>query len=209
MGEKRRRRNTDTKMVSNTQASTPSAERSQKHDRKMVIVVGAESSGNRLIFNTLKSAWNYLDDETKMAEWWDDSKKINCDVDRITFRSLPHGGIGNGRHFVNPSAFGESAMRAGYDVRFVVTTRDKNIVQQSKTGLHCLGDAGMAANEMVEARRVLGRLIFAHGERCFLWNYETFMWLQGDYLQALYRWLGIEASEYPKLHDGNVKYILR
>ncbi len=195
-------------MPSNTPASTPSIAPSVAA-KKIIVVVGAESSGNKLIFEILKKSDNYADDEKKMALWWDKPESIECDVERITFRSLPHGGIGNGRKFVDPVAFADDAVRAGYDVRFVVTTRDRSIVERSKTGFHCIGNAGLAKNEMDETRKILGWLISTHGERCFLWNYETFMFLRGHYLDSLYRWLGIEMRNLPELIDGNVKYLAK
>jgi hypothetical protein len=196
-------------MPSNTPVSTLSAVRSPERNKKLVIVIGAESSGNRLIFKMLKEAGGYADDEERMSAWWGNPKSIQCDVDRITFRSLPHGGINNGRQFVDPVAFCEGALRAGYDVRFIVTTRDKNIVEKSKIRVHTLGDAILVEREMNTTREVLKRLIDAHGERCFLWSYETFMFLRDDYLRALYRWLGVGAVGFTELVDGNVKYLAR
>lgn len=200
---------TEPTMPLNTPASTPSAARSPERNKKLVIVIGAESSGNRLIFKTLKDAGGYADDETKMSAWWGNPKSIECDVERITFRSLPHGGVNNGRRFVDPVLFGERALRVGYDVRFVLTTRDSNIVEKSKLRVHTLGNAKMVTEEMNKTRKVIGHLIDAHGERCFLWSYETFMFLRDDYLRALYRWLGVGAVGFPELIDGNVKYLAK
>lgn len=196
-------------MSSNITASNRSTAPSPIRNNKLIVVIGAESSGNRLIFETLKKASGYADDEQEMAKWWDNERIMQYDIDRITFRSLPHFGVGNDRRFVDPVSFGDNAKRAGYDVRFVVATRDQSIVKKSKTNLHCLGDGNMAAREMSETRRIIGRLLAVHGESCFVWNYETFMFLHGDYLLTLYRWLGIEAGEYPKLIDGNVKYLAK
>jgi len=43
---------------------------------------------------------------------------------------------------------------------------------------------------------------------CFLWSYETLIYLREDYLQQLYGFLGVESDFVPPdLFDGNEKYL--
>jgi glycosyltransferase involved in cell wall biosynthesis len=202
---------------------------------KFIVVLGHESSGTRLVAETLAKAtgFDYDDGEDELDEkgelartfltapvqaWWDDPSKIVCDHSRISRRSLPHGGKDSapirkalGEHvqtrvFVAPVPFIRALLDAGYDVYAVLTVRDKTIAVNSKRREHTAGSHDVAEEEMEEATRILTEVLETH-PRCFVFSYESLMALGAPYLQSLYRFLGVESDYMPELRDGNIKYV--
>lgn len=203
--------------------------------KQFIIVLGHESSGTRLVANTLAEAtgYSYDDGEHKTNEagqvvesfltktvqrWWTDPKTIVCDESRITRRSLPHGGLdetelrlrlpdhNSHRQFVDPLPFIEGLKKAGYDVYVILMVRDRNIAIQSKRRVHTQGDAELASTEMDRALAILKGVLEYHA-KCFVFSYEAFMSLGAPYLKRLYAFLGFDSEYLPTLSDGNRKYI--
>ncbi len=201
---------------------------------KFILVVGHESSGNRLAANTLARAtgFDYDDGETHLddqglvkstylhhtvQQWWDDPDSIVCDHSRITRRSIPHGGadIGplrfvdhplTGRHNPNPLVLVNGLKRAGYDVYVVITVRDGTIATLSKFREHTDGGLKAAQRELDEAVDLLREVMEQH-DQCFVFSYESLMLLGEPYVQQLYRFVGIESVYMPPLKNANPKYV--
>jgi glycosyltransferase involved in cell wall biosynthesis len=202
---------------------------------KFILVIGHESSGNRLAANTLAKAsgFDYDDGETHLDEtghvkttylqhtvqqWWDDPSRIVCDHSRISRRSLPHGGADEGplrfinhplivRHFPQPMILIDGLKKAGFDVYVVITVRDRTVAALSKHREHTEGGMDTAQAELDEAVRLMNEILEQH-EQCFLCSYEALMMLGAPYVQLLYRFVGISSDYVPSLRDANPKYYL-
>lgn len=202
---------------------------------KFIIVLGHESSGTRLIANTIARAtgYDYDDGENRANErgelvdtfltktvhhWWMHPEAIRCDHDRITRRSLPHGGQDNTelrlnvsgepteRAFFDPRPLIDGLKRAGYDVRVVLTVRDRSVAINSKCREHTGGDRALAGAEMDRAVAIM-QSVLDHHDQCFVCSYEALMTLGMPYVRELYAFLGVDSDHRPELRDGNPKYI--
>ena len=89
---------------------------------------------------------------------------------------------------------------------FVLCTRDIHISERSRL---VRGFSLSQQNLHAESQRAKEIIIDLLGREldCFLWSYETFMYLERDYLRLLNRFLGIEADFMPTLQDGNLKFL--
>jgi glycosyltransferase involved in cell wall biosynthesis len=206
----------------------------EKH--KFIIVLGHESSGTRLIADTLAHAtgFEYDDGENKtdlhgklidsfltktVHRWWENPHDIAYDKSRITRRSLPHGGLDDtelkntlighatGRAFLDPSPLINGLKRVGYDVRIVLTVRDRSVSIHSKCREHTHGNGDLAATEMDHAMDIMQTVLLRHHDNCFVCSYEALMALGAPYLQKLYAFLDIRSDYCPVLKDGNRKYL--
>lgn len=204
---------------------------------KFVIVLGHESSGTRLVAETIAKASGFAYDDgehrtdeqgqlvdtfltKEVQSWWDDPNRIVCDQSRVSRRSLPHGGIDArelqrhvshevaARSFPNPWPLIGGLERAGYDVRVVLTVRDRSIAISSKCRVHTKGNFELASDEMQRAGEIMVGLLEKH-PKTFVCSYEALMSLGRPYLSQLYAFLGIETDYLPKLRDGNAKYVIR
>ncbi|MFO7974753.1 MAG: hypothetical protein R6V12_08970 [Candidatus Hydrogenedentota bacterium] len=202
---------------------------------KFILVLGHESSGTRLVADTIVQAtgFDYDDGENKtnakgelvdsfltktVHQWWMSPDTIRCDKPRISRRSLPHGGVdkteiamkvGNeagGRSFLDPLPLIDGLKKAGYDVYAVLTVRDRNVAIYSKCREHTQGDQALAVEEMDQAVAII-QSVLEHHDKCFVFSYEALMTLGASYLQELYAFLGIGSDYQPVLRDGNAKYI--
>ena len=201
---------------------------------KFILVIGHESSGNRLAANTLAKAtgFDYDDGETHLDEqgmvkstylhhtvqqWWDDPGRIVCDHSRISRRSIPHGGadIGplrfidhplTGRHNPQPMPLINGLKQAGFDVYVVLTVRDGLIAMLSKLREHTEGTMQTAQEELDESVRILQEVLMQH-DQCFVFSYESLMLLGEPYVRQLYRFVGIESDYMPPLKNANPGYV--
>lgn len=203
---------------------------------KFIIVLGHESSGTRLIADTVARAtgFEYDDGESKtdakgqlidtfltktIHQWWRNPDSIRYDKSYITRRSLPHGGIDNtelknrvpddttGRTFLDPLPLINGLRRAGYDIRIILTVRDRNVAIHSKCREHTFGDRDLATEEMDQAVAIMNTVLQQNQNDCFVCSYEALMTLGAPYIHTLYTFLGIESDYMPILNDGNAKYI--
>lgn len=94
-----------------------------------------------------------------------------------------------------------------YDRYFILTTRDVTIIKESKRHrFHC-------SSKKIKEHEALSKNILSEillHEKCFIWNFETQIYLKEAYFQLLYDFLGISSSFFPyDLYDANKKYIVR
>ncbi|HPU98967.1 MAG TPA: hypothetical protein PLO53_13580, partial [Candidatus Hydrogenedentes bacterium] len=154
-----------------------------------------------------------------VQQWWDDPTKIVCDHSRVSRRSLPHGGEDDSllrmvtdhplisRHFPDPVPFGKALEKAGYDVYFVLTVRDQWVAKLSKIREHVFASWDRAEQEMAQSQQILNQII-REFPRCFVFSYESLMFLGAPYVQMLYQFLGITSDYVPPLRDANPKYVM-
>ena len=199
---------------------------------KFVIVLGHESSGTRMVAKAIAKASGFdydageysFDEHGRLVDsftmktvhqWWEDPREIVCDHDRMTRRSLPHGGFADiemqnqmvlGRRFYDPVPFITGLKEAGYEVYVVLTVRDYTIAAHSKYREHTQQHLETARNEMDRAIALMNSAIEAHAQT-FVCSYEACMTLGAPYFKHLYRFLGVESDHLPTLRDGNRKYI--
>ena len=202
---------------------------------KFILVLGHESSGTRLIADTIAQAtgFDYDDGENKtnakgelsetfltktVHRWWMSPDTIRYDKSRISRRSLPHGGLDSNelqlkvggqaleRGFLDPLPLIDGLKKAGYAVYVVLTVRDRTVALRSKCREHTFGNHAMAVEEMDRAIAITNSVL-AHHEQCFVCSYESLMTLGAPYLERLYAFLGIHSDYKPVLRDGNTKYI--
>ena len=168
-----------------------------KTNNKCVLVTGPESSGSRLIARIASEVLNVqrFKDYSGMGTSYRGKNK----VEHI---SLPSG----------PSIFYPDIdlwinQNKDFDLYFILATRDINISKLSKMNKFARKKREVD-KESKRAEEITSRIIKS-GIKYFIWSYETFMFLQKDYLDLLYDFLGVESDFMPELKDGNLKYLKR
>ena len=164
---------------------------------KCVFILGPESSGSKLIARICSHVLTIQ----KYGDWKGNkcSDNGNC---KVCHYSLPNG--------LNPPVFPDvSGLIASnterFDIYFVLTTRDMTISELSRQRRFGKLPEQVAA-ESAAAREILANLLNS-GQKCFIWSYETFVFLGDVYLQQLYAFLGVDSDFAPLITDGNQKYI--
>jgi len=168
-------------------------------NKKAYIITGPESSGSVYI--------------SKIISWVVDKDKAygDCDGygmngkvgDKIVclHRSQP---FGKDKRFFSLSEF-ESLFK-GYDIYFIVTTRDGSISNRSKKKRfkHTIKEM---KTHRAKSKKIIKEILESE-HKSFIWNYETFMYLQKVYLNELYNFLGTKKS-FPlnDIKDANIKYL--
>ncbi len=166
---------------------------------KCIIVVGPESSGSTLVANIFAHVLGMHDfNEWDAAGWCDNGYDMLC------HRSLPYGRYPP--RFPNIDRW-ISKYKDDYDLSFILTTRDITISEVSR--FYRWGKPFEQSKEESDKARELMVKIMNSGQKYFIWSYETFMFLQKDYLDLLYRFLDIETDFMPDLKDGNVSKIIK
>lgn len=56
--------------------------------------------------------------------------------------------------------------------------------------------------ESLNAKVIISELLGSE-QKCFIFSYESFMFLELEYLRRLYKFLGIESDFIPEIADGN------
>ena len=159
---------------------------------KCVFTIGPESSGSKLIAKIISHALNIHE----YGEWdgfnWSDKGKH-----KVLHRSLPSG---SPPKFPNIEQCISDNIR-DYDIYFVLTTRDITISENSRM------DRYSKSLEQVQIESEKAKEMMAHvlhsGHKCFIWSYETFMFLRKEYLRLLYDFLDLDSDFTPPVADGN------
>jgi len=93
----------------------------------------------------------------------------------------------------------------GYDLKFVLTTRDRTIIDESKVARFPWAQEANKHN-YEKSKEILRDII--RNEKYFIWSYETMIYLDSVYFDLLYEFLEISPPLYPdNIKDGNKKYI--
>lgn len=185
---------------------------------RLLVVSGPESSGNRLLYDLLQKITEFRGDGEDTESWWRDEKMVKHSTEnRITLRSMPHGG-GKERRLYDPVAFCERAYADGFGrVDLLIPTRDEHIVVRSKARHHTKGDLTLAGVELSQARQLI-RSALASPFRDKVWvvSYETLLFLGLDYLAWILGQMSLgwvltyekrqEIAYYP-MKNGNFPYL--
>jgi len=163
-----------------------------------VFVIGTESSGSKLAGRILAHALGIQPYGSWHGSGWalsDDSPR------RLCHRSQPYGKEGT---FSDIQRWNED--NAAFDIRYVICTRDTTISQRSRRERWPERPPGVLDEQTERARSIIREVM----RTCSftIWSYESFMFLGADYLQGIYRFLGIESSFMPSdVVDGNAKHV--
>lgn len=161
-----------------------------------VVILGPESSGSKLVAKTCAHVLGVHAFGSWNATGWSSGNGH-----RIYHRSLPHG---------RPSQFPDVDALVGdrgadHALRFVLTTRDRTLSELSRCE-RFLMDAAQARHDSDRAREIMASILRSDWPS-LVWSYETFMFLGKDYLDLLYRFIGVESDFMPELVDANAARI--
>lgn len=171
--------------------------------RVVYIVTGPESTGSTLIAQIIACSLNL----THSLQDWNGRGQIGEMGENfiVLHRSQPSKTCG----FISLSQFED--MFPGYELKFVLCTRDRNVSAASNFSRR--GKASSLQNEEVERALSIMNDIMSSRHPFYVWSYETFMLLKNSYLKSLYdtfigscRRLDVADS---LLVDGNAKFVVR
>jgi hypothetical protein len=167
--------------------------------RKVIYIIGCEKSGSKFISRIVAHVLGACEYENWDGVGLCDSKN-NCIVAHF---SQPH---------CNPPEYSDiKSIENQYkddDLRFVITTRDITISENSRLEtwwFHKHKTKENVAKESNEAKKIIEYILTNHDY--FIWSYETMNYLRQSYLEVLYKWLGVTSKAHFKIIDGNKKYI--
>lgn len=168
--------------------------------KRAYIVTGPESSGSILISKIITHVLGIGDYGTYDGHGF--CGKLGDDI-ILLHRSQPFG-YGDNIRFFDLNEF--RILLKGYQLTFIVTSRDRNIIEHSKT--RRFNREYPRLKEHYQRSREIVREIFKSKYACFVWSYETFMYYRKDYLHELYTFLNIKSDYIPHdIIDANKKYI--
>ncbi len=158
--------------------------------------MGTESSGSKLIAKICSHALGIQ----KYGDW-NGNAWSNNGLHKVYHRSLPYN---------KPPLYPNieellSENQENHEIFFILTTRDKTISELSRFYKYSK-PIEQSRLESFKALEIM-TLILNSNNKCFIWSYETFMFLQKVYLNKLYQFLDIESDFIPELIDGNYSKI--
>lgn len=166
--------------------------------KKIVFVIGQESSGSRLVARACAHSLGIVDFDDWNAIGWTHSEKAS-----VCHRSLPYG---------TPPKFPDitrwlEKYGPNNDLFFVITTRDVTLSDISKVEVFGKSTA-LVMSERHKVRAVIAQAM-ASGHPYTFVSYETLMFLGEPYWKELYAFLGIPLADqkFPVLKDANEKRI--
>jgi hypothetical protein len=188
----------------------------QGRQRRCVFVVGPESSGSRLAAKIVAHVlgvhayghwatpvgWSHSDLPQGHVSDSAHNIAVAAGTDTVCHRSLPYGRKGD----TYPDLERWCSMNRDALTQFVITTRDVSIVDRSKRIRFNRTEALCQMNRQ-RSRQWIADVV-QRKLPCFIWSYETLVYLREDYLRQLYAFLGVESDFVPPdLFDGNEKYV--
>ena len=166
------------------------------------IITGPECSGSSFIAQVVAHACGV----DSVFQQWDGRGQLGEIGDKIIIlhRSQPYGPECD---FISLREF--EGMYEGYELRFILTTRDRSISAVSNSKRRNRTPELQAEHE--QRALTIMREIMASDHRFFVWSYETFMFLRHSYLQQLYlTFVETDTPFYPpdcSIVDANKKYV--
>jgi len=154
-----------------------------------VLVISPESCGSKLVAKIVAHVLGIK----KYGDWFGGGK-VFTEKDEVYHVSLPRT---KKREFVDIKPL------VSWSTHIVVTTRDHNISADSKCQYCETIEQAIQENEI--AKSMLEPIL--QYRKTFVFSYETFIYYRLTYLKLLYRFLGVESSFIPSLHNGNRKYL--
>lgn len=167
--------------------------------KKIIYIIGPESSGSIFIAKTIASAIGLCD-----FSQWDGHARCPHENDSFSVHHFSQ------PHYDDPTFTNIEDVVSKYknhDLMFVLCTRDQNICEKSRIKKHAWQNRSIEQikNEMEECRNILENIIQNH--TYFIWSYETMCFLKDTYLKCLLNWIGIDGNFSKPVVDGNKKYI--
>jgi hypothetical protein len=183
---------TDFGMNSPISPLTPPPQQKILPSRKCVIVFGPESSGSKLVAKIIA----HVLDVQSFGDWNGAGWCVG-EQHRVCHRSLPFGAT---PQFPDVAAMIQDH-REGFDLRFILTTRDQTLSQASRVARFKKTPVQLDEESARAREIILG--ILKSGWPALVWSYETLMFLRDGYLAQLYDFLGVTSDFMPTLTDGN------
>lgn len=170
---------------------------------KLIIITGPESSGSAFISKVVA---NYLGATKNIDDWTGKGfcNSINKNIE-ILHRSQPSN---KADEYFNLENFQKLKKKyENCEIYFIITTRYHLISGLSKKKRFNRTNNEISDN-LIESKKILGKIIKSK-EKFFIWNYETMIYLKEHYFDLLFKFLkhNNEFFSYPKVKDGNFKYI--
>ncbi len=166
-------------------------------EKRAYIITGPESSGSRFISRVIAYV---LGKDQEYNQWTGGGMngKIGDDLVILHYSQPSY----RPAKFLTLDQFHE--LFNGYELYFIITTRDVTIVDKSKRKhFNCQKECAHIHRETSKA--ILSEILL--NEKCFIWNYETQIYLKEAYFQMLYDFLQIKSDFFPTdLVNGNKKY---
>lgn len=164
---------------------------------KCVFVIGPESSGSKLIAKVCAHVLGIYE-----FGQWNGTGSCESGEHKVYHRSLPYG---------DPPKYPDiqewiEENKSRYELYFILTTRDISISELSRHD-RWSRPAELSRQQSLKAKEIMVG-VMKSGFNFFIWSYETFIFLDKNYLDLLYRYLGVESDFLPELIDGNRKKII-
>ena len=165
---------------------------------KVFIITGPESSGSVFISKIIAS---YLGATKNFNDWsgYGYCSSIRSDI-KILHRSQPFEKV---NQYFTLQQFKEEFK--GMDLYFILTTRYIQFSNISKKNRFNRTNKDII-NNLYKSKSILSEIIKSN-EKYFIWNYETMLYLNEVYFDLLYKFIGGINKFYPKIKDGNIKYL--
>lgn len=166
--------------------------------KKAYIITGPESSGSVFVSRVIA----YVLGKDKFYKQWSGYGLNGKEGDDLLIFHLSQPSRSPPK-FYNLSELRELFL--GYELYFIVTTRDVNIVKKSKQHRFDRSESELEEHQKI-SRKILSEII--RNEKTFIWNYETQFYLGNSYYELLYEFLQVKTDFFPKdLFDANKKYV--
>lgn len=167
-------------------------------EKRAIIITGPESSGSRFIARIVA----YVVGKDEYYNKWNGHEingKMGDDILVIHWSQPAY----RPEKFFTLKEFKEKFYQ--YKLFFIVTTRDRSIINKSKILRWAASDAQLKWHDE-RSKQILSEIILE--TNCFIWSYETCLLLGKVYLKKLYDFLQVQSNFFPlDLMDANKKYI--
>ena len=149
---------------------------------KCVLVIGRESTGSKLIAKIIAHILGVADYGSWEGHDW---ASENRDGNIVLHQSLP-----NDKDWIDVDKFIDD--NPGYEYFVVLTTRDKTLAKQSRIETYNNEHVEMDGEGLIAKDIMLS--IINSDKNYYVWSYESFMFLGLDYLNPIFKFLGIEKQ---------------
>jgi len=166
--------------------------------KKFFIITGPESSGSVFISQLIA---NYVGATKNINDWngYGYCNSIDPNI-KILHRSQPYC---KANQYFTLKQFKEEFKEM--ELYFIVTTRYTEFSNLSKKTRFKRSEKDIN-NNMLQSKLILSEIIKSN-EKYFIWNYETMLYLNEVYFDLLYDFVEGINKHYPKVKDGNIKYM--
>lgn len=168
---------------------------------RVLLVLGAEASGTRLVTRLLINA-GALGDGGHDQRW--DTEALPAPRCNLAWRrSLPHK-----KSWPELDALADKAAEAGYDLAAVVVVREPTATKASQVRAGHVPDETVAWRHIQRAYLTAFDFIWDHDLPYYLISYEAIIFHPEPAIAGLLDWAGLSLNGWESIYiyDGNVKY---